>query len=213
MVAIGRSDGAPVTPALEAARRRLARHAPGVAAGPAAHRAAVAIVLSDPGTDLAVLMIRRAESEGDHWSGHVAFPGGRIDPADAGPREAAERELAEEVGLDASGAAFLGRLDDLRGRTQDIVVSAFVYGVEGTPALRPNHEVAEAFWVPLADLVDPDRHVKRRFTYLGHALDLPALDVLGPGEPVLWGLSYRFLELLMRHLGRAIPSMPWRSDL
>ena len=29
-----------------------------------------------------LLMIKRAEAEGDPWSGHIACPGGRMEPAD-----------------------------------------------------------------------------------------------------------------------------------
>jgi len=204
-----------VTPELEDVRRRLAAHPAAVLEAPRASRAAVALVLRAAADEdgPALLMIRRAESDADHWSGHIAFPGGRVDPGDAGPRAAAERELAEEVGLAPPPDALLGRLDDLRGRTQAIVVSAFVYGVAGRPPVRPNYEVAEAFWRTLDELADPAAHVVRRFDYLGHALELPALAVLGEDRPVLWGLSYRFLEQLMGRLGRPIAPMPWRADL
>lgn len=202
-----------MTSRLEAVRRCLAEHAPVPCDGEAAHRAAVALVLCDGDDDLALLLIVRSESEVDRWSGHIAFPGGRVDAADAGPRATAERELREEVGLVLPAEAFLGRLDDLRGRTQGIVVSGFVYGVDAAPSLRLNYEVAEAVWLPLFELEDSSRHVQQRFHYLGYELDLPAVDVLGQEQPVLWGLSYRFLELLMRRIGRPIPTMPWRTDL
>jgi hypothetical protein len=58
--------------------------------------------------------------------------------------------------------------------------------------------------------------VKRSFQHLDRELDLPAIRVLddaGPESPLLWGLSYRFLDLLMLSIARAIPSMPWREDL
>src|ERR1039457_3526451 len=59
--------------------------------------AAVALVLAGDASDLCVCLIRRAEHELDRWSGHVALPGGRVDPIDLGPREAAIRETREEV--------------------------------------------------------------------------------------------------------------------
>ena len=41
-------------------------------------RAAVALILRDPGdASLEFLLIKRADYEGDPWSGHVALPGGR----------------------------------------------------------------------------------------------------------------------------------------
>jgi 8-oxo-dGTP pyrophosphatase MutT (NUDIX family) len=198
---------------IDAVRRALDATTPEVIAGPVEQRAAVAMVLRDVGGEPSLLFIQRAESDDDHWSGHLAFPGGRVDPTDASPRHAAERELREEVGLAVPPAVHLGRVDDLRGRSHEMAISAFVYGVEATPPLRPNYEVAEAFWVGFSTLTDPARHVVRRFQYLENEIEVPAIDLLGPGRPVLWGLSYRFLEILLGHLGHAIPPMPWRTDL
>lgn len=198
---------------IDAVRRALDATTPELIPGPREGRAAVAMVLRDVGGELGLLFIQRAESEDDHWSGHIAFPGGRVDPTDASPRDAAERELHEEVGLAVPPAIRLGRIDDLRGRSHQMAISAFVYGVEAAPTLRPNYEVAETFWVGFSTLTDPARHVVRRFRYLEHEIEVPAIDLLGPGRPVLWGLSYRFLEILLGHLGHGIPPMPWRTDL
>jgi 8-oxo-dGTP pyrophosphatase MutT (NUDIX family) len=179
-------------------------------------RAAVAVVLRPMETAAegpGVLLIRRSRSDGDPWSGHVAFPGGRVDPADPGPRHTAERETLEEVGLDLSSAERLGRLDDLAGRSIPIVVSAFVYAIASAPVLGSSHEVAAAGWVPLADLLDPARHVTESFDYQGLTLEVPAIETgIGTGPP-LWGLTYRFLELLLGRLGHPLPEMPWRDDL
>ena len=46
-------------------------------------RSAVALILQVRDGQLHILMIKRAEREGDPWSGHMAFPGGRKDPVDA----------------------------------------------------------------------------------------------------------------------------------
>ena len=42
-------------------------------------RSAVAMILQVREGELHILMIKRAEREGDPWSGHMAFPGGRMD--------------------------------------------------------------------------------------------------------------------------------------
>ena len=68
-------------------------------------RAAVAALLR-PGSDGAeFLFIHRADDPRDHWSGHMAFPGGRVEPTDADSLAAALRETREEVDLDLSAAA------------------------------------------------------------------------------------------------------------
>jgi len=182
-------------------------------------RAAVALVLRERDGDLEALFIRRAEHEGDPWSGHLAFPGGRIDPTDTGPRMAAERETLEELELDLSGARLLGQLSDVPGHAESICVSAFVYAlgpalepeqVGDDPVLKPNYEIREAFWSPLHHLTDPDRQAMKTFTYLEHAMALPTVRLLDdPRAPVLWGITYKFMDEFMARIGRPIPFMPW----
>ena len=53
----------------------------------------------------------------------------------------------------------------------------------------------------------------RPFAYVEHSLDLPAIRVLEAEEPVLSGLSYRFLAMHMELLVHDIPPMPRRMDL
>ena len=49
---------------------------------PRAGRAAVAIMVREARAATEMLMIRRATREGDPWSGHMGFPGGRRDAGD-----------------------------------------------------------------------------------------------------------------------------------
>lgn len=179
-------------------------------------RAAVAVVVLPSSEGAKLLLIRRAAADGDPWSGDLAFPGGRSEPGDATARHTAERETSEEVGVDLADAEYLGRLDDLQGRAIEIVVSAFVYALEEEPALTLSDEVRAVHWVRFDDLLDPARHGVDRFDYRGHALDLPVIrldDLCADEGPPLWGLTYRFVELLLGLLGRPLPTMPWREDL
>ena len=93
-------------------RRVLAAHEPVTLATEGNHQAAVAVVLRDAKGTPELLLIERARREGDPWSGHMAFPGGRLDPTDSDPRSAAERETLEEVGVRLARAESLGRLDE-----------------------------------------------------------------------------------------------------
>ncbi len=172
-------------------------------------RAAVAVVLRPADHDAELLFIRRAVSEGDRWSGDIAFPGGRLGPHDDSPRRAAERETLEEVGVDLNTARYLGRLDDLTGRAEAVVVSAFVYAVEPGIALRINSEVHDTCWLSFGEIGRPERQVTRHFHFHEHAVELPALVVFNGEAPVLWGLTYRFLENFMHLLGGPIPATPW----
>ena len=196
---------------IEHVRRCLAGQQPEIISPGERSRAAVALVLRPQGPDLSVLLIRRAEAEEDRWSGHIAFPGGRVDVEDAGPRQTAERETLEEVGLELRRAEYLGRLDDVAGGMAAIVVSAFVYAVREAPPLVLSSEVEHAFWLPMAELLEAERHVQRSFSYRGLEVMLPAIRVLEGEGPVLWGLTYRFLEVFLRLAGEELPPMPWRK--
>ena len=64
--------------------------------------------------DPEILFIKRAARTGDRWTGHVALPGGKRDPADLDDRETSIRETMEEIGLDlnASHCLFVGNLPE-----------------------------------------------------------------------------------------------------
>ena len=197
-------------------RRVLAAHRPATRVAPA--RAAVAMVLrpgaGGPGD---VLLIERAEKDGDPWSGHMAFPGGRQDAGDPDPRFTAERETLEEVGLDLRGAELLGQLDDLEGRhagrPAGMVISAFVYHVlEAPPLVVQSAEVQRAFWVPIALLGEPARHVDYRMLHELGTFDMPGIRVGNAEGHVVWGLTYRFLESFLGLLGQPLPNR-WNTLL
>ena len=198
---------------IEEVARRLEASTPWLDRNPARTAAAVALVLREADGDLEALFIRRAEHDDDPWSGHLAFPGGRIDPEDVDGRAAAERETLEEVALDLSGARRLGRLSDVLGHAESIRVSAFVYAITGDPDLVPNYEIREVFWSPLAHCQDPSRQAMQVFSYLDQSMPLPTVRLLDDERaPVLWGITYKFMDDFMGRIGRAIPFMPWDED-
>lgn len=178
-------------------RRALAAHAPQVVDPAGKHQAAVAMLLHEAAAGPEVLFIERAQRVGDPWSGHMAFPGGRVEREDADARAAAERETLEEVGLSLGQAESLGRLDDLEGRHAgrplDLVISAFVYRVDQPGPLCANREVEAALWVPIARLLDPVHHVDYEYR-LAPGSTWPGIVVGDPERHVVWGLTYRFVE-------------------
>lgn len=198
---------------LEEVRRRLASHPARTVDSATARRAAVSVVLRPGAAGPEVLFIERAERSGDPWSGHMAFPGGRMEAVDAHVRAAAERETREEVGLDLTRALHLGRLDDLEGhhagRPVELVISAFVYQLEGPEPLGASDEVQEALWVPLGALLDPGSHVDYAHPLLRGAL-YPGIVVGDPQRHVVWGLTYRFVQGFFEALGQPLQHDPKR---
>jgi 8-oxo-dGTP pyrophosphatase MutT (NUDIX family) len=204
-----------LTKTLDEIQARLSSVSPRIDKKPARMSASVALVLREAGADLEALFIRRAEHDADPWSGHLAFPGGRLDAEDADARSAAERETVEELGVDltdSSTTRCLGQLSDVLGHAESIRVSAYVYGISGNPSLRPNHEVRDAFWTPLHHCTDPGRQSVREFSYLDVSMPLPTIRLLEDANaPVLWGITYKFMDDFMSTIGRPIPFMPWED--
>ena len=189
-------------PRLAALEAALATRPPLRAAADAqAARASVALLLRPAADDLELLLIHRAEREGDPWSGHVALPGGRASAHDADAAATAARETREEVGIDLDvRGRLLGALDDVAprsARAPGIVVSPFVFAVAADAEAVPNHEVQAAVWVPLGHLQHPGAATEYLYAMGdGRTLTFPAFDARGY---VVWGLTHRiltgFLEL------------------
>ena len=62
-----------------------------------------------------LLFIKRAFNPKDKWSGHVAFPGGRVQKDDPDFLSCAIREVQEEIGIELNkkeNFLYIGRLDD-----------------------------------------------------------------------------------------------------
>lgn len=165
-------------------------------------RAAVAAVLRRGAEDTELLFIRRADREGDPWSGHMAFPGGRRDPSDGSLLETALRETREEVGLDLSqSGTVIVRLPDVqayaRARPANLLVAPFVFAIDAPLVIAPNEEVAETLWVPLGPIVRGEGTKPFNYRHEGVDYELPSFDVDGR---VVWGLTYRMIELLTKKL-------------
>jgi len=187
-----------VKPTLAAVRFALQDFRAKPEAAPGASPAAVALILLEGPRGLETLLIRRAERADDPWSGQVALPGGRYDPADADLLVTAIRETREETGVDLSAAERLGVLDDLYPRTPTlpaVVVRPFVFALASRPTLVPGVEAARVFWLPLDRL--SQRGVRRDFTLPVRGVErtFPAYVV---DEIVIWGMTERILTPFLK---------------
>lgn len=185
---------------LERVRRALAGHAPREIQAPEARPAAVALILIER-AGLEALFIKRAARAGDPWSGQVALPGGRHEPADVDLRVTAIRETREETGVELAAAEPLGVLDDLYPRTPTLPpvrVRPYVFALTGVPRIAPSREVDRAFWVPLAHLGEPGVRRDVKLLLRGEPRVFPAYDL---GEDVIWGMTERILTPFLELIG------------
>jgi 8-oxo-dGTP pyrophosphatase MutT (NUDIX family) len=172
-------------------------------AGPGVRRAAILLALrARRDGEPELLMIKRADAEGDPWSGHIACPGGRMEPQDRDLAETAVRETREETGVDVErDGRLLGHLDDLSPRSPTlapIVIRPYVALVRPDVAIMPSHEVALAFWVPLSALRAPEAWGTG--TVFVRGADR-AVSAFRHGEHTVWGLTERVLRQFLQYVG------------
>jgi 8-oxo-dGTP pyrophosphatase MutT (NUDIX family) len=178
--------------------------------------AAVLIPLVMRTGGLTVLLTQRTAHLSTH-GGQIAFPGGRTDPTDADAHATALREAHEEVGLHPSHVEILGALPTyVTGTAYTITPVLALVAPDAQLTLNP-HEVAAAFEVPLAYLMNPAHH--RRHTWqvqdqMREWFSMPYDETRADGTAqhrFIWGATagmlrnvYRFLIASMGSGGESI---------
>ena len=145
-----------------------------------------------------VILNVRSETVGEH-KGEIAFPGGSLEPADAGMTACALRETWEEMGIRPEDVDVLGPLDAVLTRTNFLVwptVGVVPYPYAFAPTAR---EVASVIEAPLDELLDPaaarhearilpDGAVMKRLAYVS-------------GEHLIFGATAWILAQLLDLIG------------
>jgi 8-oxo-dGTP pyrophosphatase MutT (NUDIX family) len=161
-------------------------------AGVAATRpAAVLVGVIDRPEPTVLLTLRTADLESH--AGQIAFPGGKIEPGDASPVAAAVREAEEEIGLAPGLVDPIGHLD-LYLTFSGFRILPTVARVDPDLRLKLNQaEVAEAFEVPLAFLMDAQNHALHSRDWKGVIRRYYAMPF---GERYIWGVTAGILRNL-----------------
>ena len=178
--------------------RALQEHDPAPGAEGITDRAAVAVILRDGASGIEILFIRRAEHPQDPWSGQMAFPGGRREPADADLHETARRETSEEIGVDLGASAeLLGRLDEVRAMARmqplSLVIAPFVFRLREPAEVLLSDEVRSVHWLPLDDLLGARARSTMDYVHEARTVQFSCLRI---DELVIWGLTYRMFMSL-----------------
>ena len=148
-------------------------------------RAAVLVPLVDRPEGLSVLFTQRSAQLTNH-PGQVSFPGGRIEPGDAGAWDAAVRETHEEIGLPREALCRVGYLEDHLVISGFVVTPVVAYVTPGFELRLDCTEVDDTFEAPLAFLLDRANHVATTRRLAGY--EFPTWDIPWQGRRI-WGAT------------------------
>ena len=158
--------------------------------------ASVMMILKESGQNYSMLFIKRPESEKDPFSGHMAFPGGRMEKGDSSKLETAIRETYEEVGINITQSArIIGALHDVNPnnpRARNYVVTPYLSVLNEEVTIIPEaKEVETTVWVPMYHLVD-DRNKEIRIRERdGRQVEDYAYNY---EQYLIWGMTGRILH-------------------
>jgi len=171
-------------------RERLAARQRRVVVGGPLVKAAVLVPIVDRGEPFLVFA-KRTDRVGTH-RGQISFPGGRVDPTDAGFLEAALRESEEEIGLPRAVVEPLGALDDTETMATQFIITPFVGFVREPVAWQPDgHEIDKVIEVPLAALRD---RANLRIEYRERGGVLHEVLFWDYEGETIWGATARILK-------------------
>jgi 8-oxo-dGTP pyrophosphatase MutT (NUDIX family) len=143
-----------------------------------------------------ILAIQKSDTEGYPWRNQVALPGGHVEISDAGPREAAFRELEEELNISRDQVDFIGSLGYFQTLTKPRDIEAFIGLWNGKGSVRfDTREIARILEIPLKTLVGI--HQAKRY----HDRQTDTREPEYPfGDVVIWGATakiiHHFIELI-----------------
>lgn len=167
-------------------------------AGRVLRPAAVLVAVWDRPDGAHVVLTKRA-SHLQHHPGQIAFPGGKIDPADAGPEAAALREAREEIGLDPALVEVLGHLPAHETVTGFTVTPILGHIRADFTAVPEAGEVEEVFSVPLSHLMNLANFRIEKRRWRG---EWRRYYTVPYGPYYIWGATARILHSLADRLAQ-----------
>jgi len=156
--------------------------------------AAVLIPVVDRPEPMVLLTLR---TELPSHPGQIAFPGGKIDAGDETPAAAALREADEEIGLARELIEPIGYLDLYLTFSGFRILPTLARVSPDYRLVLNASEVAEAFEVPLAFLMDAQNHALHSRDWKGVERKYYAMPF---GERYIWGVTAGILRNLYERI-------------
>lgn len=143
------------------------------------------------------LGVLKADRHGYPWRNQVALPGGHIDRTDPSPRQAAFRELMEEVSVmpeEVNYCGSLGHFQTLKNKDIEVFVGTWTPPEKRELDFDAN-EIARVLTIPLETIVT----THRENGYHGHLP--PVHELVYPfDDVVIWGVTAKILHYFVEQL-------------
>src|SRR5581483_12302112 len=142
-----------------------------------------------------------------HHAGQAAFPGGAVDPGDAGPVDTALREAREETGIDTTRLRPLATLEKTFIPPSGFhVVPVLAYSPDPGPVSVVNQaETALVARVPVRAFVNPANRLTVFRRGLGRRFAGPAFLL---NQMLVWGFTGQVISAMLDVAGW---SLPWNT--
>lgn len=137
------------------------------------------------------LILTKRSSALKHHPGQIAFPGGKVDADDKDACAAALREAWEEIGLPQELPRIIGCLPEHETVTGFTVTPVVALIRERFTAQPEEGEVAEAFSVPLAHILNPENYIIESRRWRGTRRRYYTVPY---GPYYIWGATARMLR-------------------
>jgi len=145
----------------------------------------VLVLLYERNGEPHIVFQKRTETVQDH-KGQISLPGGAVDATDAGPEHTVLRETHEEIGVAPEHIELLGRIDDVRTRSNYRMQTFVGWWDEPYPFKFNKHEVSYLIEAPLAHLRRPETLVDDHRVIDGREVVMASYRF---GDELIWGAT------------------------
>jgi 8-oxo-dGTP pyrophosphatase MutT (NUDIX family) len=152
-----------------------------------------------------VLILKRTPNDLDPWSGHLSLPGGRIEPEDKDPLDAARRETLEECGINLFPHTPTRELELERAgikKEHALNVVPFHFDLDQKPAIELQlEEHCDYYWVKLDYLKHQNNHYPKHKSKDYPDKTFQCVNIEGND---LWGFTFKVIQDFLKTLNKRL---------